>query len=220
MNSFKVRNLFDTSHTLAGKWLDGVDLAHEILPKIKEIVLSLGSTLESSFEQRSEGVWVAKDATVSESAVLCAPCIIGHGTEVRPGAYIRGAVLIGDGCVIGNSTEIKNAIIFDGAELPHYNYVGDSIIGYRAHMGAGVIASNLRLDKKSVILRTDSAKFDTGLRKLGVLLGDFAEVGCNSVLSPGTVIGRKSIIYPLTSVRGYVPSGVKFANDGIIGEVE
>ena len=203
----KTRELFDTTHSLAGKMLDECEYPHEALPKIKDFIIKCQSKLDDSFKEIKEGVFVADDAVIWEGATIMPPTIIGHKTEVRPGAFIRGNALIGDGAVIGNSTEIKNAIIFDKAQLPHYNYVGDSIIGYCAHMGAGAIASNLKLNKSEVIIRSDDEKLATGLKKVGTFLADHAEVGCNSVLCPGTVIGRGALVYPLSTVIGYVPDG-------------
>lgn len=204
----RTEELFDLSHTIARDLFTEGESAHLALPKIKEKIIELGK--KSGFPEVREGVFIAEDAIVAESATITAPTIIGRRTEIRPGAYIRGSAIIGDDVVIGNSTEIKNAIIFDGAQLPHYNYVGDSIIGYRSHLGAGAIASNFRLDHKSVPVNDRDGRFDSGLRKLGTLLGDGAEVGCNSVLCPGTVVGRGAIIYPLSRVIGYVGEGEKF----------
>lgn len=204
----RTEELFDLSHTIAKDFFIEGEGPHLALPKIKEKIIELGK--KSGFPEVKKGVFIAEDAIVAENATIIAPTIIGRRTEVRPGAYIRGCAIIGDGVVIGNSTEIKNAIIFDGAQLPHYNYVGDSIIGYRSHLGAGAIASNFRLDHKSVPVNDKDGRYDSGLRKLGTLLGDGAEVGCNSVLCPGTVIGRGAIIYPLSRVIGYVGEGEKF----------
>lgn len=204
----KTEELFDLSHTVARELFVENEPAHTALPKIKDGILEIGK--KSGFPEVRDGVFIAEDAIIAENATIIPPVIIGRRTEVRPGAYIRGDAIIGDGVVIGNSTEIKNAIIFDGAQLPHYNYVGDSIIGYRSHLGAGAIASNFRLDHKSVPLNDRDGRYDSGLRKLGTLLGDGAEVGCNSVLCPGTVIGRGAIIYPLSRVIGYVGEGEKF----------
>ena len=203
----KTKELFDTTHSLAGSMLDECEYPHEALHKIKDFILKCQSELDDSFKEIKEGVFVADDAIIWEGATIMPPTIIGHKTEVRPGAFIRGNALIGDGVVIGNSTEIKNAIVFDKAQLPHYNYVGDSIIGYYAHMGAGAIASNLKLNKSEVILRLGEERLPTGLKKVGVFLADHAEVGCNSVLCPGTVIGRGALVYPLSSVIGCVHEG-------------
>lgn len=213
MNIPRTCELFDLSHTVAGKIFDGAEYAFEALPKIKELCRALISELSSDYEEISPEVFAAKDAKISEHAVICGPTVIGHRTEVRPGAYIRGSAIIGDDVVIGNSTEIKNAIIFDGAQLPHYNYVGDSIIGYRAHLGAGAIISNFRLDHENVPVKSGGERLDSGLRKFGALVGDFAEVGCNSVICPGAVIGRGCVIYPLSRVMGILPADHYFYGD-------
>ncbi len=208
------KDLFDFNETVAKDIFDGCSEPYEALPKIKDFCIKYSQTLGDDYEEISDGVFVARDAKISESATIIGPAIIGHKTEVRPGAYIRGSVIIGDGAVIGNSSEIKNAIIFNGAQLPHYNYVGDSIIGHRAHLGAGAIISNFRLDHGSVKIKTENGKIDTGLRKMGALVGDFAEVGCNSVINPGSVIGRRCVIYPLSRVAGILPEDTYFYGDG------
>ncbi len=201
----KTNELFDISHSIAEVLLDECEYPHEALPKIGKFIKECSALLGRSYREISEGVFVADDAKIWDNVTIVGPTIIGHKAEVRPGAFIRGNVIIGDGAVIGNSTEVKNSIILDEAQLPHYNYVGDSIIGYRAHMGAGAIASNLRLDKKEIVLRSEDEEMESGLRKIGVFLGDYAEVGCGSVLCPGSIVGREAMIYPLTSVRGTVP---------------
>ena len=209
----------ELDHTLAAPLLAGATYPWEILKKIKDFILELGATLPADeYDQVSEGVWVAKDATVAPSAYLGAPCIIGHGTEVRHCAYIRGSALVGDGCVVGNSVELKNCILFDGVQTPHYNYVGDSILGYRSHMGAGSITSNVKSDKTNVTVNVNGEKVETGCRKMGAMLGDFVEVGCNSVLNPGTVIGAHSNVYPTSSVRGYIPPSSIYKKRGEIAE--
>jgi NDP-sugar pyrophosphorylase family protein len=213
MNIPNAEELFDLSHTLAKELILGSRVLYEALPKIKDFCISLSKNLTEGYREIAPGIFAACDAKISESATVIGPTVIGRGTEIRPGAYIRGAVIIGDGAVIGNSTEIKNAIIFDGVQLPHYNYVGDSIIGYKAHLGAGAIISNFRLDHASIKITGDGEKFDTGLRKMGVLLGDFAEVGCNSVICPGSIIGRGSVIYPLSRVVGILDSETYFYGD-------
>lgn len=200
----KTEELFDLEHTAAKPLLEGAEYPHEVLPKIKSFIIELSKTLDESYEEISEGVFAAKDARIAESAYIEAPAIIGHGAEIRHSAFIRGSVIVGDRAVVGNSTEIKNSIVFDEVQIPHYNYVGDSILGYRSHLGAGAIASNFRLDKQTVKINENGEKFDTGLRKFGVMLGDFAEVGCNSVLCPGCVIGKRTLVYPLSRVIGVV----------------
>ena len=218
MVEIQTEQLYDLSHTLAGELLSACTYPWEALPKIKDFVRTLGANLpESEYDRVAEDVWIAKDAKISPGATILGPTVIGKGTEVRPGAYIRGAVLVGEGCVVGNSCELKNAILFDCVQVPHFNYVGDSILGYRSHTGAGAITSNVKSDKTIVTVRTPQGTIETGLKKFGAMLGDFVEVGCNSVLNPGTVIGRHSNVYPLSSVRGYVPSGSIFkASDNIV----
>lgn len=207
-------NLFDFNETIAKNIFEGCGEPYHVLPKIKDFCIELSKTLGDDYEEICDGVFAARDAKIAESATLIGPAIIGHNVEIRHGAYIRGAVIIGDGAVIGNSTEIKNAIIFNGAQLPHYNYVGDSIIGYKAHLGAGAIISNFRLDHTSIKIKTEDGKIDTGLRKMGALVGDFAEVGCNSVINPGSVIGRSCVIYPLSRITGILPEDTYFYGDG------
>ena len=203
----KTKELFDLNHTMASELLCGCEYPHEALPRIGDYIKNvIIPSLDGSYREIADGVYAAEDAKIWDGVTMVGPTVIGHGAEIRPGAFIRGNALIGDGAVIGNSTEIKNAIIFDGAQLPHYNYVGDSIIGYKAHMGAGAIASNLRLDKKEIVLRDSDESMDSGLRKIGVFLGDFAEVGCGSVLGPGSIVGREALVYPLSCVRGTVPA--------------
>ncbi len=217
MNLPKTKELLDLSHTKADKLLGDAEYPFEVLPKIKDFVIELSKTLpKDEYTEMSEGVFIANDAIIDPKATILPPTVIGHKTEVRPGAYIRGSALIGDGAVIGNSTEIKNAIIFDGVQIPHYNYVGDSILGYKSHCGAGVVASNFKLDHTPVKLRVGDEVYETGLRKFGCILGDFAEVGCNSVLYPGTIVGRNSLVYPLTSVRGIISENSILRNDGTI----
>lgn len=210
----KTIELFDFSKTQAEKLLIESVYPFEAITKIRETIEEISEKLDDSYEERTPGIFIAEDAQIWEGATICPPCIIGHKTEVRPGAFIRGNVIIGDNAVIGNSTEIKNSIILDGAQLPHYNYVGDSIIGHKAHLGAGVIASNLRLDKQNVFIKCGNEQMPTGLRKVGAFVGDFAEIGCGSVLCPGTILGRSTKIYPLTSV-----SGIIFEKNKAVGEV-
>lgn len=209
-----VKELFDLSHSTAGEYLAQFTYPWEALGGISELILALGKTLspEEYYHPLDwdgnvlEDVWVAKDATVFKTAYLHGPCIIGHGTEVRQCAFIRGAALVGDNCVVGNSTELKNVILFDNVQVPHYNYVGDSILGYHAHMGAGSITSNVKSDKLPVVIKNGAEQIESGRKKVGAMLGDGVEVGCNSVLNPGTVVGRNSNIYPLSCVRGTVPA--------------
>ncbi|MCQ2081108.1 MAG: UDP-N-acetylglucosamine pyrophosphorylase [Lachnospiraceae bacterium] len=203
----KVSELYEPGHTRAWEYLEKVEYPWEILKDIKNIILEIGPTLDKDiYEEREEGVWVAKSAKIFPTAYLGAPCIIGENTEVRQAAFIRGSALVGDNCVVGNSVELKNVIISDNVQVPHYNYVGDSVLGYKSHMGAGSITSNVKSDKTLVTVRGKETSIDTGLKKFGAMLGDFVEVGCNSVLNPGTVIGSHSNIYPTSSVRGVVPS--------------
>lgn len=199
------KNLLDFSHTLAGEYLSLFEYPWQALAGITELILKLGPALPPEFTEVSKGVWVHKDAKVAPTAYIGAPAIIGAGTEVRHCAFIRGSALVGEGCVVGNSAELKNVILFDGVQVPHYNYVGDSILGYKAHMGAGSITSNVKADKSLVTVKFGDKKIETGLRKFGAILGDFAEIGCNCVLNPGTVIGKRTSVYPLTSARGAYP---------------
>ena len=208
MANIKISDLYDLSHTSAADHLSKYTYPWEALADIQDIILEIGSRLDPElYEKRGEDIWISKSAKIYPNNYIAGPCIIGHKTEVRPGAYIRGSVIIGDGAVVGNSTEIKNAIIFNGVQLPHYNYVGDSIIGYKAHMGAGAITSNVKSDKSRISVRSGTDTLATGCRKFGAAIGDHAEIGCNTVLNPGTVIGRHATVYPLSSVRGYVPQG-------------
>ncbi len=206
MLTVKTKELYDLSHTLAAPLLEECEYPWQALALIKDFVYKLGSTLPADeYDSPSDGIWIAKSATVAPSATVNAPCIIGKNTELRTGAFIRGSVIVGDGCVVGNSCELKNVILFDSVQVPHFNYIGDSILGYRSHTGAGAITSNVKSDKTLVKVASDDGPIATGLKKFGAMIGDFVEVGCNSVLNPGTVIGRNSNIYPLSSVRGTVP---------------
>ena len=200
----KTQDLFDIRHSVAEVLLDECEYPYEVLTKTEEYIRECIPMLNHSFKEIATDVYAAEDAVIWPGATIIGPAIIGHKAELRPGAFIRGKVIIGDGALIGNSTEVKNSIILDEARLPHYNYVGDSIIGFRAHMGAGAIASNLRLDKKNVSISCEGEKVDTRLKKIGVFLGDYAEIGCGCVICPGTVIGREAIVYPMTTVRGTV----------------
>ncbi|MBE6600724.1 MAG: UDP-N-acetylglucosamine pyrophosphorylase [Ruminococcaceae bacterium] len=204
----KTAELIDLSHTLAGRYLSMYEYPWQALSHIKDIIMKIGEGLPSDeFYCPEKNVWIANDAKVAPTAFIGAPSIIGHGTEVRHCAFIRGSALVGDGAVIGNSVELKNCIISDGAQVPHYNYVGDSILGYRSHMGAGAVTSNVKSDKTPVTVKIGDERIKTGLKKFGAILGDLAEIGCGAVLNPGTVIGRRTSVYPQVSVRGYIPDG-------------
>ena len=211
------KELLDFSHSLAGEWLAGFTYPWEALEGIKDFILTLGEGLDPlEYERREPGVWVHKTAKTAPTAFLGGPCIIGPETEVRHCAFIRGSALVGVGCVVGNSVELKNVILFDGVQTPHYNYVGDSILGFKSHMGAGSITSNVKSDKTLVVVRNGEERLETGRKKFGAILGDHVEVGCNSVLNPGTIIGRASRVYPLSSVRGTVPPDSIFKGPGAI----
>ncbi len=212
-----IQDLFDLDHTLAGDYLRQFTYPWEALKGIKELILSLGPALDpAEYSEISPQVWVHKSANVFPTAYLGAPCIIGPNTEVRHGAFIRGSALVGADCVVGNSVELKNVILFDHVQTPHYNYVGDSILGYYSHMGAGSITSNVKADKQLVKVHSPEGDLETGIKKFGAMLGDHVEVGCNAVLNPGTVIGRNSNVYPTTCVRGVVPADSIVKNDGSI----
>ena len=212
----KVTELYDLNHTLAGTYLAQFEYPWQALSGIKNLIAEIGSQLGEEYTEVSPMVWVHKTATVAPTAYLGAPCIIGANSEVRHCAFIRGSALVGEKCVVGNSTELKNVILFDNVQVPHYNYVGDSILGYKAHMGAGSVTSNVKSDRTLVAVRCGDEKIDTGLKKFGAMLGDGVEVGCNSVLNPGTVVGRNSNVYPLSSVRGTVPENSIFKTGGIV----
>ena len=213
---YTMEELFDLTHTRAGSYLAGFTYPWEALAGIGELIRQLGPELGEEFTETAPEVWVHKTATVAPTAYLGAPCIIGAGTEVRHGAFIRGSALVGDHCVVGNSVELKNVILFDNVQTPHYNYVGDSILGYKAHMGAGSITSNVKSDKTLVVVRDGTQQVETGRKKVGAMLGDHVEIGCNSVLNPGTVVGRNSRVYPLSSVRGTVPADSIYKRGGDI----
>ena len=214
MSEITIKDLFDLDHSKAGQYLAGFTYPWEALAGISDMILALGRTLpEEEFHHPTDwdgnvltDVWVANDATVFKTAYLHGPCIIGHKTEVRQCAFVRGSALVGDNCVVGNSTELKNVILFDNVQVPHYNYVGDSILGYKSHMGAGSITSNVKSDKTLVVLKDGQQELPTNRKKVGAVLGDYVEVGCNSVLNPGTVIGRHSNVYPTSCVRGEIPA--------------
>ena len=213
----KTLELLDLEHTLAKEYLAGFEYPWQALDGIKDMILALGASLsEVEYEQVSPAVWVHKTAVVAPTAFLGAPCIIGPETEVRHCAFIRGSALVGKKCVVGNSVELKNVILFDNVQTPHYNYVGDSILGYKSHMGAGSITSNVKSDKTLVTVRAGEERIETGRKKFGAILGDHVEVGCNSVLNPGTILGRGASVYPVSCVRGVVPEGCIYKTGGVI----
>lgn len=218
MDSIKVSELLDLTETIAAELFSDIEFPWQALPLIHDYILKLGATLDSEkYEQRGEDIWIAKSATVFDSAYIAGPVIIDEGAEVRHGAFIRGNAIVGKNAVVGNSTELKNVVLFNRVQVPHYNYVGDSILGYRAHMGAGSITSNVKSDKTLVAIKGNGKQIKTGLKKVGAILGDCVEVGCNSVLNPGTVVGRNTNIYPLSMVRGIVPErSVYKAKDNIV----
>lgn len=202
-----INELFDLDKTIAAKLFEGKTYPWEVLDGIKDFILTLGETLPpDEYDHPTDGVWIAKDATVFPSAYIGTPCIIDHNAEVRHCAFIRGSAIVGKGAVVGNSTELKNVVLFDEVQVPHYNYVGDSVLGYKAHMGAGSITSNVKSDKTPVVIKAKDEQIATGRKKVGAMLGDYVEVGCNSVLNPGTVIGRESNVYPTSCVRGVIPA--------------
>ena len=220
METIKITELFDIKRTIAADYLRNFTYPFEALKGISELIIHLGESLDANiYERKGENIWVAKSAKVAPTAFLGGPCIIGEHTEVRHCAFIRGSALVGNGCVVGNSVELKNVIIFDDVQVPHYNYVGDSILGYHSHMGAGSITSNVKADKTNVVIKSEADSIETGLKKVGAFLGDYAEIGCNSVLNPGTVIGRHSNVYPLSMVRGVVPANSIYKKKGeVVGK--
>ena len=210
-----VKKLYTLDQTIAKDIFEGVTYPWEVLPKISSFILELGKTLsEDDYEKRGENVWIAKSAKVAPTAFINGPAIIGKDAEVRHCAFIRGKAIVGEGAVVGNSTELKNVILFNKVQVPHYNYVGDSILGFKAHMGAGSITSNVKSDKKLITIKGPDCNIDTGIKKIGAFLGDNVEVGCGSVLNPGTIVGRESNIYPLSSVRGFIPAGSIYKKQG------
>lgn len=217
---YEIKELLDLDKTIAAKLFEGKSYPWEALDGIKSFILELGETLSADeYDHPEEGVWIAKDAKIFPSAYIGAPCIIDHGAEVRHCAFIRGSAIVGKNAVVGNSTELKNVVLFDNVQVPHYNYVGDSILGYKAHMGAGSITSNVKSDKTLVTVHIPDAPIETGRKKFGAILGDNVEVGCNSVLNPGTVVGRCSNIYPVSCVRGVVPANSIYkAKDNIVAK--
>lgn len=217
MKELEIKTLYEEGHSLASFAVFAYTYPWEVLPHIGEIILEVGKTLDGAeYDSPAEGIWIAKDAKIAPSATICPPCIIGHQTEVRTGAFIRGSALVGDCAVVGNSCELKNCILFDGVQVPHFNYVGDSILGYKAHLGAGAVTSNIKSDKTNVTLKMGDARIEIGMRKMGAMVGDLVEVGCNSVLCPGSVIGRETTVYPLSMVRGYVPERSIYKTGGKI----
>ena len=219
MKELTVSQLFNVENKLFAPLFDGAQYPFEVLSKIGDFIKSLGSTLNKDiYEEKGENIWIAKTAKVAPSASITGPCIIGENTEVRHCAFIRGNALIGNDCVVGNSTELKNVVLIGKVQVPHYNYVGDSVLGYGSHMGAGSITSNVKSDKTLVTVKVGNEKIETGLKKFGAILGDYVEVGCGSVLNPGTVIGSHSNIYPLSSVRGFVPQNSIYKTAGEVVE--
>ena len=219
MENAKISQLYDLKETIAAKLFEGVTYPWEVLPKISDFICALGETLAPEiFEKRGENIWVAKNATVAQTACLNGPLIIDENAEIRHCAFIRGNAIVGKGAVVGNSTELKNVVLFNGVQVPHYNYVGDSVLGHKSHMGAGSITSNVKSDKTLVVVKDAGEQIETGLKKFGAMLGDFVEVGCGSVLNPGTVIGSHTNVYPLSSVRGVVPAHSIYKKQGEIAQ--
>ena len=213
---YTIHDLYDLEHTAAKAYLSQFTYPWEALRGIKELIVTIGKSLGDDYTEVAPEVWVHKTAKVFPSAYLGSPCIIGANTEVRHCAFVRGSALVGENCVVGNSVELKNVILFDNVQVPHYNYVGDSILGYKAHMGAGSITSNVKSDKAPVVIKNGDERLETGLKKVGAMVGDFAEIGCNSVLNPGTIVGRNSNVYPTSCVRGVIPENSIFKNDGTV----
>ena len=219
MEELKIKNLFNLQETIAAALFEGETYPWEVLGKIHDFIITLGAKLPKDlYEEREEHIWIAKSAKVAPTACLNAPLIVDEEAEIRHCAFIRGSAIVGKGAVVGNSTELKNVVLFNKVQVPHYNYVGDSILGYKSHMGAGSITSNVKSDKTLVVVKAHGEEFATGLKKMGAMLGDYVEVGCNSVLNPGTVIGRNSNVYPTSCVRGYVPAGSIYKNKSEIAQ--
>ena len=220
METCKIKNLYNLEETIAKDLFEGAVYPWEVLPKISDFIKKLGATLsEEEYEKRGEDIWIAKSATVAPTAYIHGPAIIGKEAEVRHCAFIRGNAIVGEGAVVGNSTELKNVVLFNKVQVPHYNYVGDSILGYKAHMGAGSITSNVKSDKKLVVVKTPEGNIETGMKKFGAMLGDHVEVGCGTILNPGSVVGPHTNIYPLSSVRGFVPGGSIYKCAGEVVEM-
>lgn len=217
MEKLKCCSLFDLTHSIAAPLISEYEFPWEVLPHIASFIVDLGKTLDSeSFYSPTENVWIAKSASVAPTALIKPPCIIDENAEIRHCAFIRGSAIIGKNCVVGNSTEVKNAILFDNVQIPHFNYCGDSILGYRSHMAAGVITSNVKSDKTNVVIRYGTKRIETGLKKMGSILGDHVEVGCNTVFNPGSIIGKNTNIYPLSRVRGVVDADSIFKSESCI----
>ena len=216
MSAITIKDLYDLNETIARDLFEGKTYPWEVLPEIGDFVMKLGETLSDEFDHPEENIWIHKSVKIAKTATLNGPLIIDADTEVRPGAFIRGNVLVGKNCVVGNSTELKNVVLFNTVQVPHYNYVGDSILGTHSHMGAGSITSNVKSDKTLVVVKNEGEEIETGLKKFGAMIGDYVEVGCNSVLNPGTVIGRNTNIYPLSPVRGVVPENSIYKSTDII----
>ena len=220
MSEIMIKDLYNMNETIAAELFDGLTYPWEALPKIGEFIKKLGETLDpEEYDKVGEDVWIAKSANVFPSAYVHGPAIIGKNAEVRHCAFIRGNAIVGEGAVVGNSTEVKNAILFDGAQAPHYNYIGDSVMGHKAHTGAGAVTSNLKQDHSNVTVLKDGERVETGMRKFGAMLGDHAEIGCGSVLNPGTVVGKNARVYPLSMVRGFVPANHIYKKAGEVAEI-
>ena len=214
-NNMKTSELYNLNHTQAKPLLEKTEYPWEALKSIGDFIIDLGNSLSlDEYDKIGENVWVSKTAEIFPNNYIAGPAIIGHNTDVRPGAFIRGNAIVGENCVVGNSTELKNVIIFDNVQVPHYNYVGDSVLGYKSHMGAGAVTSNVKQDKTLISVDTGTEKIETNQKKFGAMLGDNVEIGCNTVLNPGTVIGQNSRVYPLSMVRGFVPANTIHKNSG------
>ncbi len=218
MDEMKISEMYDLTNTIAAEVFEGKTYPWEVLPCIGDFILKLGATLDpAEYDKKGEDIWIAKSAKIAPTASISGPCIIGKNAEIRQCAFIRGKAVVGEGAVVGNSTELKNVILFNMVQVPHYNYVGDSILGFRSHMGAGAVTSNVKQEKNSLVtVNYRGTKVETGLRKFGAMLADNVEVGCNSVLNPGTVIGKNTNVYPLSMVRGYIPAKSIFKTGGVI----
>ena len=215
MSEIMIKDLYNLNETIAAELFEGKTYPWEVLPEIGDFIIKLGKTLDpSEYEEKGENVWIARSATVAPTASITGPAIIGRDAEVRHCAFIRGKAIVGEGAVVGNSTELKNAVLFNKVQVPHYNYVGDSVLGFKSHMGAGSITSNVKSDKTLVVIKSGEEKIETGLKKMGAILGDCVEVGCGSILNPGSIIGANSNVYPLSSVRGVIPAGSIYKKQG------